>query len=138
MTMQKGLVLQYQLHNRVENFADISTRCSGLLQGEDDFRRRSSASSSLSCLAPSSTAAMVSTTGSLVGAGAKFALKKTRASGRNVGKVFNPVVKLVLENQPFLMPEPAEKPSLHMTMSSDMSRSCMLVCLQFHRIFIPA
>ena len=37
---------------------------------------------------------------------------KTRASGRNVGKVFNPVVKLVLENQPFLMPEPAEKPSL--------------------------
>ena len=30
------------------------------------------------------------------------ALKKTRASGRNVGKVFNPVVKLVLENQPFL------------------------------------
>ena len=28
-------------------------------------------------------------------------------------KVFNPVVKLVLENQPFLMPEPAEKPSLH-------------------------
>ena len=42
-----------------------------------------------------------------------FALKKTRASGRNVGKVFNPVVKLVLENQPFLMPEPAENPSLH-------------------------
>ena len=36
----------------------------------------------------------------------------TRASGRNAGKVFNPVVKLVLENQPFLMPEPAEKPSL--------------------------
>ena len=32
-----------------------------------------------------------------------FALKKTRASGRNVGKVFNPVVKLALENQPFLM-----------------------------------
>ena len=32
-----------------------------------------------------------------------FALKKTRASGRNVGKVFNPVVKLVLENQPFLL-----------------------------------
>ena len=42
-----------------------------------------------------------------------FALKKTRASGRNVGKVLNPVAKLVLENQPFLMPEPAEKPSLH-------------------------
>ena len=41
-----------------------------------------------------------------------FTLKKTRASGRNVGKVFNPVVKLVLENQPFLMSEPAEKPSL--------------------------
>ena len=32
-----------------------------------------------------------------------FALKKTRASGQNVGKVFNPVVKLVLENQPFLI-----------------------------------
>ena len=32
---------------------------------------------------------------------------------KNVGKVFNPVVKLILENQPFLMPEPAEKPSLH-------------------------
>ena len=30
-----------------------------------------------------------------------FTLKKTRASGQNVGKVFNPVVKLVLENQPF-------------------------------------
>ena len=42
-----------------------------------------------------------------------FRAKKTRASARNVGKVFNPVVKLVLENQPFLMPEPAEKPSLH-------------------------
>ena len=39
-------------------------------------------------------------------------VKKTRASGRNIGKVFNPVVKLVLENQPFLMLEPAEKPSL--------------------------
>ena len=70
---QKGLVLQYQLHNRVENLADVLTRCSGLLQG---------------------------------------ALKKTRASGQIVGKVFNPVAKLVLENQPFLMPEPAEKPSL--------------------------
>ena len=60
----------------VENLANVSTRCSGLLQREE-------------------------------------ALKKTRASGRKVGKVFNPVVKLVLENQPFLMPEPAEKPSLH-------------------------
>ena len=29
--------------------------------------------------------------------------KKTRASGRNISKVFNPVVKLVLENQPFLI-----------------------------------
>ena len=83
---QKALVLQCQLHNRVENLADVSTRCSGLLQGEED---QSIFTSSI------------------------FALKKTRASGRNVGKVFNPVVKLVLENQPFLMPEPAEKPSLH-------------------------
>jgi len=31
-----------------------------------------------------------------------FALKKARASGRNVGKVFNPVLKLVFENYPFL------------------------------------
>ena len=42
-----------------------------------------------------------------------FFRAKTRASARNVGKVFNTVVKLVLENQPFLMPEAAEKPSLH-------------------------
>ena len=28
-------------------------------------------------------------------------LKKARASGRNVGKVFNPVLKLVFENYPF-------------------------------------
>ena len=28
---EKGLILQYQLHNRVENLADVSTRCSGLL-----------------------------------------------------------------------------------------------------------
>ena len=67
---------EYQLHNRVENLADVSTRCCGLLQGEDVLK------------------------------------KKTRASGRNVGKVFNPVVKLVLENQPFLMPEPVENSSL--------------------------
>ncbi|MDA8003262.1 MAG: hypothetical protein MPL62_18405 [Alphaproteobacteria bacterium] len=56
------MVLQYQLHNRVENLADVLVDA-GLLQGI-------------------------------------FTLKKTRASGRNVGKVFNPVVKLVLENQP--------------------------------------
>ena len=29
---QKGLVFQYQLHNRVENLADVSARCFGLLQ----------------------------------------------------------------------------------------------------------
>ena len=58
---QKGLVLQYQLHNRVEH-----------------------------------------------------------------RKVFNPVVKLVLENQPFLMPEPAEKPSLHYTVFNSWQHpSCM-------------
>jgi len=28
-------------------------------------------------------------------------MKKARASGRNVGKVFNPVLKLVFENYPF-------------------------------------
>ena len=38
--------------------------------------------------------------GSSSGRSCIFALKKTRASGQNVGKVFNPVVKLVLENQP--------------------------------------
>ena len=31
----------------------------------------------------------------------KAFLKKARASGRNVGKVFNPVLKLVFENYPF-------------------------------------
>ena len=41
-----------------------------------------------------------------------FALKKTRASGQNVGKVFNPVVKLVLENQPFLITDNVHGPNL--------------------------
>ena len=57
-----------------------------------------------------------------------FRAKKTRASGRNVGKVFNPVVKLVLENQPILMPEPAEKPSLHV-----MSGPCPVLPLDSHQ-----
>ena len=30
-----------------------------------------------------------------------FALKKAGTSGRNVGKVFNPVLKLVFEHYPF-------------------------------------
>ena len=60
MVVCERVVLEYQLQNRVENLADVSTRCSGLLQ-----------------------------------------LKKARASGRNVGKVFNPVLKLVFENYPF-------------------------------------
>ena len=51
--MGERVVLEYQLQNRVENLADVSTRSSGLLQGED------------------------------------------------VGKVFNPVLKLVFENYPF-------------------------------------
>ena len=60
-----------------------------------------------------------------------FALKKTRASGRNVGKVFNPVVKLVLENQPFLMPEPAEKPSLEVDFRVRMQQNRVrsIICL---------
>ena len=29
------VVLEYQLQNRVENLVDVSTRCSGILQGED-------------------------------------------------------------------------------------------------------
>ena len=78
------MFLQYQLHNRVENLADISTRCSGLLQGE--------------------IFALKLVTYPIL-QGEIFALKKTRASGRNVGKVFNPVVKLVLENQPFQIKE---------------------------------
>ena len=40
-------------------------------------------------------------------------MKKTRASGRNVGKVFNPVVKLVLENQPFLTFCNCQSESMH-------------------------
>ena len=32
---EKGVVLEYQLQNRVENLADVSARCSGLLQGEE-------------------------------------------------------------------------------------------------------
>ena len=62
--------------------------------------------------------------------------KKTRASGQKVGKVFNPVMKLVLENQPFLMPELAEKPSLHVggcTQTKNVvwccvRRPCLLTC----------
>ena len=32
---RERVVLEYQLQNRVENLADVSARCSGLLQGED-------------------------------------------------------------------------------------------------------
>ena len=36
LSMQRErVVFEYQLQNRVENLADVSTRCSGLLQGED-------------------------------------------------------------------------------------------------------
>ena len=59
-------------------------------------------------------------------------MKKTRASGRNVSRVFNPVVKLVLENQPFLMPEPAEKPSLQfaiVTSTSPLKASRPSTCI---------
>ena len=93
--MVKGVVLEYQLQNRVENLADVSTRCSGLLQGED-------------------------------------------ASGRNVGKVFNPVLKLVFENYPFLMPEPAEKPSLQdsgtVNVTGETSAPFFLTCKQCLRL----
>ena len=40
------------------------------------------------------------------------------------GKVFNPVLKLVFENYPFLMPEPAEKPSLQYTVYSNLKCQC--------------
>ena len=42
-----------------------------------------------------------------------FRAKKARASGRNVGKVFQPCFEAGIRELPFLMPEPAEKPSLH-------------------------
>ena len=42
-----------------------------------------------------------------------FALKKTRASRRNVGKVPNHVVSWYRRTIPLLIPEPAEKPSLY-------------------------
>ena len=61
-----------------------------------------------------------------------FRAKKTRASGRNVGKVFNPVVKLVLENQPFLMPEPAEKPSLQHVSIYSYSYMAFKLCIHVH------
>ena len=32
---RERVVLEYQLQNRVENLADVLTRCSGLLQGEE-------------------------------------------------------------------------------------------------------
>ena len=32
---EKGVVLEYQLQNTVENLADVSTRCSGLLRPEE-------------------------------------------------------------------------------------------------------
>ena len=64
----------------LKNLANISTRCSGLLQGE--------------------------------------------------GRFFNPVVKLVLENQPFLMPEPAEKPSFHREAHCHIQRDLVLTFKQ--------
>ena len=36
---RESVVLEYQLQNRVENLADVSTRYSGLLQGEDKLAR---------------------------------------------------------------------------------------------------
>ena len=72
-----------------------------------------------------------------------FALKKTRASGRNVGKVFNPVVKLVLENQPlsefvFAPKETTEYPRPY---SCVVSHDCLsLHVLLFHKqlpIWLP-
>ena len=65
------VVLEYQLQNRVENLAHISTRCSGLLQGEE---------------------------------GQSIWLKRRQG--------FQPCFEAGIRELPFLMPEPAEKPSL--------------------------
>ena len=68
--------LEYQLQNRVENLADVSTRCSGLLQG---------------LLLPEEGQSIWS----------------RRRQG------FQPCFEAGIRELPFLMPEPAEKPSLH-------------------------
>ena len=69
------VVLEYQLQNRVENLADVSTRCSGILQGEDQRPGQS--------------------------------IWSKRRQG------FQPCFEAGIRELPFLMPEPAEKPSLH-------------------------
>ena len=66
------VVLEYQLQNRVWNLADVSTRCSGLLQGKDG---------------------------------------QSIWSKRRQG--FQPCFEAGIWELPLLMPEPAEKPSLH-------------------------
>ena len=79
MHARERVILEYQLQNRVENLADVSTRCAGLLQGEDE------------------------------------------ASGRNIGKVFNPVLKLVFENYPFSCLSQLRSPHL-------------IICMHMHYI----
>ena len=69
------MVLEYQLQNTVENLADVSTRCSGLLQGEN------------------------------LGEGQSIWSKRRQG--------FQPCFEAGIPEPPFLMPEPAEKPSLH-------------------------
>ena len=69
---RERVVLEYQLQNRVENLADVSTRCSGFLQGEEG---------------------------------------QSIWSKRRQG--FQPCFEAGIRELPFLMPEPAEKPSLH-------------------------
>ena len=84
------VVLEYQLQNRVENLAKVSTRCSGLLQGEDLLHPEEGQS-----------------------------IWSKRRQG------FQPCFEAGIRELPFLMPEPAEKPSLHLYQTVD------TVCMQW-------
>ena len=73
---KERVVLEYQLQNRVENLADVSTRCSGLLRPEE---------------------------------GQSIWLKRRQG--------FQPCFEAGIRELPFLMLEPAEKPSLQIAES---------------------
>ena len=49
--------------------------------------------------------------------------KKVRASGRNVGKVFNPVLKLVFENYPFSCLSQLRSPHFRTKLADRFSRA---------------
>ena len=72
------VVLEYQLQNRVENLADVSTRCSGLLRPEE---------------------------------GQSIWSKRRQGC--------QPCFEAYIQELPFLMPEPAEKPSLYIELKKN-------------------